>query len=82
MKKEQDFTVTMYKKDISILEKGLKKFMETYESKGLKSVAFTLLGASNGKIPPEVSFGIMKNYLNDCKIPVYIFIRDSNIKID
>lgn len=69
-----------YPSEISYLEKGLKKFIDTYEEKGLKSVAFPLLGASNGKIPPEVSLKIMIRYLKNCKIPVYIFIRDFNIK--
>lgn len=69
-----------YPSELAYLEKGLKKFIDTYEEKGLKSVAFPLLGASNGKIPPEVSLKIMTRYLKNCKIPVYIFIRDLNIK--
>ncbi|MCT2561861.1 macro domain-containing protein [Chryseobacterium herbae] len=55
------------------LEKGLDKFMETYRTRGIESIAFPLLGASNGGIPPEVSLKIMTDYLKECDIPVTIY---------
>jgi O-acetyl-ADP-ribose deacetylase (regulator of RNase III) len=57
------------------IEKGLEKFVSTYRSKGISSVAFPLLGASNGKLDPVVSLGIMKKHLSKCDIPVYIYIN-------
>ncbi|RLJ69327.1 macro domain-containing protein [Pedobacter alluvionis] len=56
------------------LEKGLDKFMETYLDRGIQSIAFPLLGASNGGLAPEVSLRIMTDYLKDCKIPVTLYI--------
>lgn len=64
-----------YPSKIEYLEVGLKKFVSTYKSKGITSVAFPLLGASNGKIDPEISLNIMKKYLQECDIPVYIYIK-------
>lgn len=57
------------------LEKGLQKFLDTYKMKGITSIAFPLLGASNGRIDPKVSLNIMKRYLEQCDIPVYIYVR-------
>ena len=64
-----------YPSKIEYLEAGLEKFVSTYKSKGITSVAFPLLGASNGKIDPEISLNIMKKYLQECDIPVYIYIK-------
>lgn len=64
-----------YPSKVEYLEAGLKKFVSTYKSKGITSVAFPLLGASNGKIDPEISLNIMKKYLQECDIPVYIYIK-------
>lgn len=64
-----------YPSKIEYLEAGLKKFISTYKSKGITSIAFPLLGASNGKIDPEISLNIMKKYLQECDIPVYIYIK-------
>jgi O-acetyl-ADP-ribose deacetylase (regulator of RNase III) len=58
------------------LEKGLQKFLDTYKKKGITSIAFPLLGASNGGIPESVSLEIMKKYLEKCdeiEIEIYHF---------
>lgn len=57
---------------LEYLEKGLQKFVDTYKSKGITSISFPLLGASNGKIPKDVSFNTMFKYLNGLDIPVLI----------
>lgn len=65
---------------IEYLELGLQKFVQTYKSKGITSVAFPLLGASNGGIPPEVSQEIMEKYLSQCsdiKVEIYQFSPNS-----
>jgi O-acetyl-ADP-ribose deacetylase (regulator of RNase III) len=59
--------------EIEYLKTGLKKFIDTYEEKGITSISFPLLGATNGGINPDISLRIMTEYLNDCKIPVIIF---------
>ncbi len=55
------------------LESGLAKFVETYKDKGVTSIAFPLLGASNGGLDPQVSLDIMVKHLEKCDIPVLIF---------
>lgn len=58
------------------LELGLKKFVETYRAKGIKSVAFPLLGASHGGLSKDLSIDIMVSHLNRCEIPVEIWHYD------
>jgi O-acetyl-ADP-ribose deacetylase (regulator of RNase III) len=60
---------------IEYLEMGLEKFVETYNEKGITSISFPLLGASNGGIDPEISLRIMSDYLKNCEIPIKIFIK-------
>ncbi len=67
-----------YESKIEYLEKGLQKFIDTYLAKGITSVAFPLLGASNGGIPEEVSLNLMKKYLEKCDIDVQIYYFDPN----
>lgn len=59
--------------ELEYLKLGLEKFVKTYEDKGITSISFPLLGASNGGLDPDVSLTIMKHYLKKCKIPIYIF---------
>jgi O-acetyl-ADP-ribose deacetylase (regulator of RNase III) len=56
------------------LELGLQNFLESYKDKGITSVAFPLLGASNGGLDPAISLKIMRRYLEQCDIPVYIYL--------
>jgi len=63
---------------IEYLEKGLQKFVDTYKEKGIKSIAFPLLGASNGGIPEEVSLKIMKKHLKECDIEIEIYKFNPN----
>ena len=65
-----------YESKVEYLEKGLQKFMATYKEKGIKSIAFPILGASNGGIPETTSIDIMKKYLSDCDIKVEIYQFD------
>ncbi len=65
-----------YESKIEYLEKGLQKFLDTYKEKGIKSIAFPLLGASNGGIPEKKSIEVMKKYLEQCdniNIEIYYF---------
>jgi len=58
---------------IQYLEAGLKKFVLTHREKGISSISFPLLGASNGGIDPEISLAIMQDYLSTCDIPIFIY---------
>ena len=58
---------------IEYLELGLTKFVNNYKDKGITSISFPLLGASNGGLDPQVSLEIMYRYLKNCDIPVIIF---------
>ena len=61
---------------IEYLEAGLKKFLETYHSKGIESIAFPVLGSTNGGLGEEESLSVMLKYLNECSIPVEIYRYD------
>jgi O-acetyl-ADP-ribose deacetylase (regulator of RNase III) len=66
-----------YESKEEYIEKGLQKLLETYKEKGITSIAFPLLGASNGGIPEEVSLRIMRKYLEKCDIDIEIYHYDS-----
>jgi O-acetyl-ADP-ribose deacetylase (regulator of RNase III) len=58
------------------LHRGLEKFMDTYEQKGISSIAFPVLGASKGGLPEDRAITIMQSYLNQCGIPVEVYKYD------
>ena len=62
---------------IEYLEAGLKKFVETYRSREIESIAFPVLGSANGGIPEEESLSVMQKYLNECPIPIEIYRYDA-----
>lgn len=61
---------------ISYLESGLAKFVETYEEKGIKSVAFPVLGAGKGGLNENEVITIMQKYLANLNIDVEIYQYD------
>lgn len=71
-----------YPSKIEYLEKGLQKFVETYKERKITSIAFPLLGASNGGIPENISAELMKTYLSECDIPIEIWFFDRYAKDD
>ena len=52
---------------IEYLEEGLKKFVEIWKEKGITSIAFPLLGCTNGGLDPDVVIPLMEKYLNKCE---------------
>lgn len=65
------------------IEQGLQFFVKHYKEYGIKSIAFSMLGATNGKIPPEQSLSLMKKYLDDIEdlhIEIYINDQDSLVR--
>lgn len=65
-----------YPSKIEYLEAGLTKFIETYQEKGITSIAFPLLGAQNGGLDPEQVKNIMFKFLSECPIPIEIYQYD------
>ena len=58
------------------LHLGLQKFIQTYQARGIDSIAFPLLGAQHGGMDPEASLRLMLDYLERCTIPVEIYRYD------
>lgn len=65
-----------YPSKIEYLEAGLDEFLNTYENEGIESIAFPVLGASNGGLDEEESLSVMRSYLERCDIPVEIYQYD------
>jgi O-acetyl-ADP-ribose deacetylase (regulator of RNase III) len=64
------------------LHRGLQKFIDTYEIKGIDSIAFPLLGAQKGGLSKENSLEIMYYYLSQCNIDIEIWHFDPMAKDD
>ena len=58
------------------LHQGLQKFMQTYRSKGIDSIAFPLLGTQHGGLDQNLVLDLMRSYLSHCTIPVEIYLHD------
>lgn len=65
-----------YPSKIEYLEKGLRKFVETYKEKGISSIAFPLLGTHNGGLDKQEVLSLMQHYLGLCDIPIEIYEYD------
>lgn len=58
------------------LVNGLENFVATYRQRGIKSIAFPLLGASHGKMDEDESQELMIEYLGYCDIPIEVYRYD------
>jgi O-acetyl-ADP-ribose deacetylase (regulator of RNase III) len=65
-----------YPSKLEYIERGLQKFVESYKSQGISSIAFPLLGTHNGGLDRDEVFALMKKYLTDCDIPIEIYEYD------
>jgi len=61
-----------YPSKIEWISEGLQYFVDNYKKWDLHSVAFPLLGASNGGLDPKVVLDLMVKYLSKIDIDVYI----------
>ena len=59
---------------LTYIEKGLEKFVQSYEKLGIESIAFPKLGCGNGGLDWDDVRPIMEKYLKNLPIPVYIYI--------
>lgn len=64
------------------LELGLEKFVSTFDSKNIQSIAFPLLGASHGGITEKRSIEIMMQYLEPLNLHIEIYKYDSKAQDD
>ncbi|WP_052303144.1 macro domain-containing protein [Carnobacterium sp. 17-4] len=63
---------------INYIEDGLKKFVETYDEKGITSISFPQLGCGNGGLNWEKEVKpLMEKYLKPLPIDIFIHIYDS-----
>ena len=67
-----------YPSKIEWVEQGLQKFVETYEKKGITSIAFPLLGTHNGGLDTNEVRKLMVEYLEKCNINIEIYDYDPN----
>ena len=58
---------------LEYIEKGLLKFVQTYESKNITSIAFPKLGCGNGELDWADVKPLMEKYLKDLPIDVYVY---------
>jgi O-acetyl-ADP-ribose deacetylase (regulator of RNase III) len=71
-----------YPSKLEWVEKGLIKFVETYEQKKITSIAFPLLGTHNGGLDTEIVKNMMDKYLSKCPIDIEVYDYDPNAKDD
>jgi len=71
-----------YPSKIEYLHAGLQKFSDTYQARGIQSIAFPMLGADRGGIPVDKSMGIMLSYLEMLPIKIEIYHYDRLAKDD
>lgn len=57
---------------LSYVEAGLEKFVQQYEQRGIREIAFPRLGCGNGGLEWDDVRPLMVNYLSPLPIPVYI----------
>ncbi|SFC10318.1 O-acetyl-ADP-ribose deacetylase (regulator of RNase III), contains Macro domain [Alkalibacterium subtropicum] len=63
--------------EIEYIEKGLAKFVSTYEEKGIYSISFPQLGTGNGGLDWETEVKpLMEKYLKNLPIDVFVHIVD------
>jgi len=66
-----------YPSKIEYIEKGLSKFVETYNEKDIHSIAFPLLGTHNGGLDKQEVLQLMYKYFNKCEdISIEIYEYD------
>ncbi len=54
------------KSEYEYIESGMIKFLETYKERGIKTIAFPMLGCSNGGLDKDIVIQIMAKYLIQC----------------
>lgn len=71
-----------YPSKIEWIERGLQKFVKTYQEKGILSIAFPLLGTHNGGLDINEVKKLMADYLDKLDIYIEIFDYEPSAKDD
>lgn len=71
-----------YPSKIEWIQQGLQKFVETYDKKGITSIAFPLLGTQNGGLDTNDVKCLMDEYLGKCSIDIEIYAYDPGANDD
>jgi hypothetical protein len=71
-----------YPSKLEWIEQGLQKFVDTYEKRGITSIAFPLLGTHNGGLDTYEVRKLMVEYLEKCNIDIEIYDYDPNAPDD
>jgi O-acetyl-ADP-ribose deacetylase (regulator of RNase III) len=71
-----------YPSKLEYIEKGLRKFVDTYSEHRIGSIAFPLLGAHNGGLDRDEVYDLMTRYLSQCDIPIEIYEYDPSASDD
>lgn len=61
------------KSEYEYIELGLKKFVDSYQTKGITSIAFPKLGCGNGGLDWTIVKTMMEDYLGQLPIDIYIY---------
>ena len=61
------------KSKLEYIEAGLKEFVDTYDTLGIQSIAFPMLGCGAGGLDWEDVRPLMENYLGDLPIEITIY---------
>lgn len=64
---------------LSYVEAGLRKFVDQYERRGIREIAFPRLGCGNGGLDWNDVRPLMEHYLGSLPIPVYIHDFEQDI---
>ncbi len=68
---------------IEYVESGLKKFVETYSSMGIHSIAFPPLGCGNGQLDFRSQVQpLMEKYLQPLPIEVFVYPERDNVFVE
>jgi len=64
--------------ELEYIELGLQKFVDNFELKGIKSIAFPMLGCGNGGLEWSDVKPVMEKYLKKLPIDIYIHIYEKD----
>lgn len=64
------------------IELGLQKFVNSYQDKGITSIAFPKLGCGNGGLDWTIVKPIMEKYLKNLPIDIFVYVKDYNEKTE
>jgi O-acetyl-ADP-ribose deacetylase (regulator of RNase III) len=64
---------------VEYVEAGLQKFVSSYATRGIHSIAFPALGCGNGELDFDSQVRpLMEDYLSDLPIEIFIYLYDSD----